>query len=154
NGSNTLSSAGSAYIYYKNTTGWTLQQKLVASDRGAGDYFGTVVAISGDYIVIGAYNEDEDASGSNTLSDAGSAYVFVRNGSTWSQQQKLVTSDRNSGDYFGSSVAISGDYIVVGARLEDEDASGSNTLSNAGSAYVFIRSGSTWSQQQKLVASI
>src|SRR5690606_11885990 len=153
-GSNTLSNAGSVYVYYKSDGVWTFQQKLVASDRGAGDNFGASVAISGDYIVVRAYNEDEDAGGSNTLSNAGSAYVFVRSGSTWSQQKKLVASDRAAGDAFGWSVAINGDYIVVGARFEDEDASGANTISSAGSAYVFSRSGSTWTQQQKLVASI
>ncbi len=152
-GGNTLSAAGSAYIFMRSGSSWSQQAKLVASDRGAGDWFGFSVSISGDYALVGAYLEAEDASGGNTLSQAGSAYVFVRSGSSWSQQAKLVASDRGAGDYFGYSVSISGDYALVGACLEDQDASGGNALSSAGSAYVFMRSGSSWSQQAKLVAA-
>jgi len=152
-GSNTLSNAGSAYIFVRSGNNWTFQQKIVASDRGAGDVFGTRVSISGDYAIVGASGEDEDAAGGNNQSNAGSAYIFVRNGNTWSQQQKIVASDRAAADGFGSSVSISGDYAVVGAFQEDEDASGGAPLLSAGSAYIFARSGTTWSQQQKIVSS-
>lgn len=152
NGGNTLASAGSAYIYVRSGNTWTQQQKLVASDRGAGDQFGVSVSISGDYAIVGSWKDDEDASGGNTLLDAGSAYIFVRNGTTWTQQQKIVASDRGTGDQFGVSVAISGDYAIVGANRDDEDASGGNTLADAGSVYIFVRSGVTWTQQQKIVA--
>ncbi len=116
--------------------------KLIENDRetkssaarSTNDNFGYTVAISGDYAVVGANLEDENASGSNTLSAAGSIFVFVRSGGNWSLQQKLVANDRAAGDWFGSSVAISGDYIIVGAQQEDEDTSGVNTLTDAGSA--------------------
>ena len=78
----------------------------------------------------------------------GSAYVFVRSGGVWSQQQKLLASDAASVDRFGSSVAISGETVVVGAPVDDGAAG-----FDQGSAYVFVRSGEVWSQQQKLEAS-
>ncbi len=78
----------------------------------------------------------------------GSAYVFVRSGTVWSRQQKLVASDGALGDFFGNSIAVSGDMVVVGAASDDV------LLSvNEGSAYAFARSGTVWSEQQKLVAS-
>ncbi len=78
----------------------------------------------------------------------GSAYVFVRSGGVWSQQQKLVASDAAAFDQFGTSVAISGETVVVGATVDDGTAG-----IDQGSAYVFVRSGGVWSQQQKLEAS-
>ncbi|MCY7350129.1 MAG: hypothetical protein LH606_05620, partial [Cytophagaceae bacterium] len=153
-GGNRVGNAGSAYVFEKSGSTWSQTQKLVANDRGVGDYFGTSVAISGGTIVVGAFFEDQDASGGNTLTDAGSAYVFEKSGSTWTQTQKLVANDRAADDYFGRSVAISGSTIVVGSIQEDEDASGGNTLGQAGSAYVFEKSGSTWTQTQKLVANV
>ena len=112
----------------------SVQRKLTASDADSSDVFGSV-SVSGDYALVGAQGDN---------SQAGSAYIFVRSGTTWTQQQKLTASDAASGDLFGSSVSISGDYAVVGARQDN---------SNAGSAYIFVRSGTTWTQQQKLTAS-
>ena len=146
-GSATLSNAGSAYIFVRSGSSWSLQQKIVASDRASGDYFGSSVAISGNYAIVGAYLDDTTYSG-GTFTDAGSAYIFVRSGSTWTQQQK-ISAGSASGDYFGYSVAISGDYAIVGAYQEAENALGGATLNQAGSAYIFVRSGSSWSLQQK-----
>ena len=78
----------------------------------------------GNYAIVGAYNEDEDASGGNTLEQAGSAYLFHYNNGTWGEVQKIVASDRALSDQFGQSVAICGDYAIVGASSEDEDALG------------------------------
>jgi photosystem II stability/assembly factor-like uncharacterized protein len=162
NGSNTLTSSGSAYIFNQNqggTNNWGQVRKIVASDRASADYFGFGVAISGDDIVVGAYLEDEDANGSNTLTNSGSAYIFNRNqGGTnnWGQVRKIVASDRASSDNFGFSVAISGDNVIVGAHLEDEDANGTNTITNSGSAYIFNRNqggANNWGQIKKLTAS-
>ena len=122
---------------------FTQQQKLVASDAAGGDLLGSSVAISGETVVVGA-PDDDDAAGSRQ----GSAYVFVRSGGVWSQQQKLLASDGAEEDRFGTSVAISGETVVVGAP-DDDDAMGSRQ----GSAYVFVRSSVSWSQQQKLLAS-
>lgn len=154
-GADSLANAGAAYIYERDANGnWSQAQKIIASDRAEGDLFGYEVAISGDYAIVGAYEEDEDALGADTKNRAGSAYIFERSGGTWSQVQKIVASDRNSNDRFGFSVSISGDYAIVGAYNEDHDAAGLNSKNNAGSAYIFSRSGGgIWSEQQKIVAS-
>ncbi|MCI0391248.1 MAG: FG-GAP repeat protein [Acidobacteria bacterium] len=122
---------------------FTQQQKLVGSDAAAGDLFGLSVAISGETVVVGA-SFDAGVVGI----DQGSAYVFVRSGGVWSEQQKLEASDAAAGDLFGISVAISGETVVVGARLADGPAG-----PDQGSAYVFVRSGGVWSEQQKLMDS-
>ncbi|MBX7193266.1 MAG: hypothetical protein K1X94_14525 [Sandaracinaceae bacterium] len=130
--------SGGVYVFVRSGGGWTQQATLVGSDTAYGDRFGASVAVSGDTVVVGATLDDDGV---------GSAYVFVRSGITWSQQAKLSALDAAAGDQFGSSVSLSGDTAVVGARLDDDSGS------NSGSAYVFVRSGSTWSQQAKLTAS-
>ena len=101
------------------------------------------VAIAGDTIVVGASDDDND-NGTNS----GSAYVFTRTGTTWTEQAKLTASDGAAVDYFGRSVAIAGDTIVVGAYLMMTD-----NGTSSGSAYVFTRTGTTWTEQAKLTAS-
>jgi len=134
-------SAGAAYVFLRSGTSWSQQDKIVASDAGAGDDFGFSVSIFGDYIAVGA--RLEAAGGSN----AGAAYVFLRSGTSWNQQAKIVASDVEAGDLFGNAISISGDYIVVGAVGEVAGGTG------AGAAYVFLRAGTSWSQQAKIVAS-
>ena len=133
--------SGSAYIYVRDGSEWTLQAKLTASDATAGDWFARDVGIDGDTVVIGANKTDDLGYWS------GSAYVFVRNGTTWTQQAKLTASDGELGDLFGVSLEVDGDTVVVGARWDDNDA-----VNNAGGAYVFVRNGTTWTQQAKLTA--
>jgi len=135
-------SAGAAYVFTRSGTTWTQQAKIQASDAQAVDQFGWSVSISGDIVVVGAY--EEDTGGTN----AGSAYVFTRSGTTWTQQQKIQASDIGAGDGFGQSVSISGDIVVVGAGGEDPSG-----FTDAGAAYVFARSGTTWTQQRKILAS-
>ena len=113
-------------------------QKITASDAQGHDFFGISAAISGDTAVIGA--REEDAAGTN----AGAAYVFVRSGGVWTEQQKLISVGTVSGR-LGEKVAIDGDTIVCGARTETIGSNG-----NQGAAYVFTRSGTTWTQQQRL----
>lgn len=136
---------GAAYVFVRNGTNWTEQQKLIASDGAENDLFGSGVAINGSTIVVGAGQADF---GDNL--DQGAAYVFVRNGTVWSEQQKISADDGETLDRFGlsDSVAISGDTIIVGAFGDDE---GDNN--NQGAAYIFTRSGTTWTQQQKLQAA-
>ena len=150
-GSGALPDAGSAYIFILSGNTWVQQVKLNASDAGSNDYFGWSVAISGDTVVIGAWQDDPDL-GAGELGNAGSVYVFVRTGSSWSQQAKLNATDAESEDMFGYSIAIDGDTIVVGAKGEDPDL-GDGELEYAGSAYVFTRSNGIWSQQAKLNAT-
>jgi FG-GAP repeat protein len=130
---------GSAYVFTRSAGVWSQQQKLEASDAAAFDNFGESVGISGETVVVGAFADDGAAG-----QDQGSAYVFTRSGGVWSQQQKLEASDASASDLFGSSVAITGETVVVGAMNDDI---------SAGAAYVFTRNGGVWSQQQKLAAS-
>ena len=116
---------------------WTQQAELTASDGAPSDNFGYSVAVSGDTAVVGAFEFNSPAKGA--------AYVFVRTGVTWSQQQELTASDAASGDWFGYSVSVSGDTAVVGAPQQ--------VSLGKGAAYVFVRSGANFSQQQKLTAS-
>jgi len=136
--------AGAAYVFVRSGGVWSQQQKLTAGDPEEYDYFGISVSVSsdGNTAIVGAYHED---AGGNS---AGAAYVFVRSGGVWSEQQKLTAGDAQEEDLFGYSVSLSsdGNTAIVGAHYEDAGGS------DAGAAYVFVRSGSVWSQQQKLTA--
>lgn len=128
---------GVAYIFKKSGNTWTQQQELEADDPHSDKRFGTCVAIDGDYAIVG--NQYNTISG---LLQAGSAYIFKRTGSTWTQQQKIISDDSGAYYRFGVSVDISGDTVVIGeARTAG---------TNIGRAYVWTRSGDTWTQQQKL----
>lgn len=131
----TVDPAGARYPIVVDPV-FSQQAKLTASDGKSNDAFGTSVAISGDTAVVG----NNDGAGPK----GGAAYVFVRTGFTWTQQAKLTAPDGAAANGFGSQVAISGDTVVVGAVFGDY------LGVNSGSAYVFLRSGSTWSQQAKL----
>ncbi|MEI6784777.1 MAG: FG-GAP repeat protein, partial [Verrucomicrobiota bacterium] len=168
---NSAQNSGAAYVFVRNGTTWTQQAYLKASNTDAGDWFGYSVAVSGDTVVVGARQEYSNATGvngnqsDNSQYNAGAVYVFVRNGTAWSQQAYLKASntdgglDQWGGDYFGSSVAVSGDTVVVGADGESSSAIGvngdqsDNSAPSSGAAYVFVRSGTTWTQQAYLKAS-
>ena len=119
------------------------QQKLTATDAATSNQFGRVVAVSGDTAIVATFGEDN-----SNGNDAGAAYVFVRSGGVWSQQQKLVASDGAAGDLFGFSVAIDGDTALIGAVSDDN-----NHGQGAGSAYIFTRSAGLWTEQQRIQAS-
>src|SRR5947207_1465654 len=134
------------------------QAYLKASNTGASDQFGSSIAISEDTIVVGANGEDSNATGvngdqsNNSASSSGAAYVFVRIGTNWTQQAYLKASNTGGSDFFGTSVEISGDTILVGAPTEASNATGvngnqtDNSLSFAGAAYIFVRNGTNWTQ--------
>jgi hypothetical protein len=130
--------SGSAYVFVYTGTTWTQQAKLLPSDGAAGDFFGYFVALDGDTALISAIADDNYK---------GSAYVFIRTGTTWTEQQKLTPTDGIYGGQFGVSVALEGDTAFIGANRDDDNGNFS------GSVYVFTRSGTTWTQQQKLNAS-
>ena len=134
--------SGSAYIFKRDGSTWIQQAKLTASDGAVYDHFGNSVSISGDYTIVGAWNDTN-----KVYYNAGSAYIFKRDGNSWIQQAKLTASDGAVYDHFGSSVSISDDYAIIGA-YEDNDKG-----LDSGSAYIFRRDGSTWIQQAKLTAS-
>jgi len=139
------SNAGAAYIFTRSGSTWNQQQKIQASNKGGTDYFGTSCSLSGDgnTCIVGATNEDTGAS------NAGAVYIFTRTGSAWTEQQMIMASDKAEDDYFGKSCSLSGDgnTCIVGAWLEDTGGS------NAGAAYIFTKSGSVWTEQQKIQAS-
>jgi hypothetical protein len=134
---------GSVYVFARSGSVWTEQQKLVPSDGALSRAFGAAVAISGTTIVVGA-----PGAGTPGGEFAGAVYVFVRSGTTWNEQQRLIASDGDNSDFLGRSVAVSGDTVVAGAPFDAVDG-----LAGAGSAYVFVRTGMAWTQQQKLTAA-
>jgi hypothetical protein len=130
--------SGSAYVFTRTGTTWTQQAKLLASNGVEEDQFGCSVSLDGDTALIGA---------SEYYLYNGSAYVFTRSGTTWTQQAKLLASDGLASSHFGYSVSLSGDTALIGA-MDDND-----NGANSGSAYVFTRTGTTWTQQAKLLPS-
>ena len=136
--------SGSTYVFSRNGTTWALQAKLLASDGGIGDNFGYFVSLDGDTVLIGApWDNDKGV-------DSGSAYVFTRSDSNWTQQAKLLASDGVKYDQFGISVSLDGDTALIGASDFNEY---SYIATGPGSAYMFTRTGTTWTQQAKLLAS-
>ncbi len=118
-----------------------LEQKLTANDGEQNDLFARSVAISGDIAIVGAFLEDDKGT------NAGAAYIFIRSGNTWVEQAKLTASDGGAGDRFGSSVSIDNNTVIISAPNDDDEGT------NAGAAYIFTRSGSTWIEQDKLTVS-
>ena len=134
---------GAAYIFHRQQeTGakaeWRELTKLVARDGTTDDFFGCAVALSADYALIGARNDNERAQG------AGAAYVFKRQDSSWVQVVKLATRTGESNELFGNAVALLGDYALIGAPGERLD---------RGAAYVFKRTGEAWQEKIRLQAS-
>ena len=166
---NSAPGAGAVYVFKRSGTTWTQQAYLKASNTGAGDNFGRSVALSGDTLAVGSIGEASGATGvnraggqaDNSAPGAGAVYVFERSGTTWTQQAYLKASNTGAGDFFGTSVALSGDMLAVGAAGESSEATGvnpaggqaDNSAPGAGAVYVFERSGTTWTQQVYLKAS-
>ena len=136
---------GCAYIFTRSGTTWSQQALIQSDDNAAYGSFGYASAISGDGDTAIVGYQKESTSGS----DSGSAYIFTRSGTSWSQEAEIQSSDIQSGDYYGWSVSISnsGNVAAVGAVTED------TTASNAGSVYIFSRSGTSWTQENKIQAS-
>ena len=134
------SNSGVSYIFQKTSGNWVERSKLFIRDQSeAYAYFGRSVAISGDNAIIGAFFENDQK---------GSAYLFERQtGGNWLQTDKLAASDSQSGDLFGYSVSISGDYAVISAHQNDDDGN------NSGSAYIFQKQEGNWSERAKIIAS-
>jgi hypothetical protein len=142
------SESGAAYIFTwsETSSNWSEQQKIRASDNQQGDHFGYSVAISGDgnTAIVGARGEG----------GTGAAYIFTWSGTSWDEQDIIHASDKQAGDGFGNSVSISedGNTAIVGANYEDAVV-GTNTITDTGAAYIFTRSGTSWTQQNKIRAS-
>ncbi len=134
------SNAGAVVLFRYDGVSWTQEARLHASDAQWNDQFGTSVAVDTDRIVVGAPFDDDGGS------DAGAAYVFVRNNDgVWVEEQKLLPDDPASNAQFGASVAASQQTVVVGApRSRNAD------QLQSGAVYVFRLQSGSWVQQQKI----
>ncbi|TAL47371.1 MAG: hypothetical protein EPN92_04940 [Chitinophagaceae bacterium] len=153
NDQNAMTQAGGAYVFEKTSdNNWKQIQKIVAKDRTPGDHFGWSIGISGNYIVVGAIYDREDDKGKDIGTSAGTAYIFEKNANgSWQQMQKISARTYN---YFGGSVAIDNNTIVIGAIGHSMDTTNKieSNLTDAGAIFVFEKTGSSWKQTQKLVA--
>jgi hypothetical protein len=141
------------------------QTYIKASNSDAHDWFGESVALDGDTLIIGAEWESSCTTGingdqnNNNCLGAGAVYVFKRSGNTWAQEAYIKASNSDAGDFFGRSVALDGDTLIISAEWESSCATGingdqnSNDCQRAGAVYVFKRNENTWSQEAYIKAS-
>ena len=160
---NSATASGAVYVFSRSGTTWTQQAYVKASNTDARDGFGSSIALSTDgaTLAVGAYSESSAATGvggnqnDNSAANAGAVYVFVRTGTTWIQQAYLKASNAEADDFFGGSVALSGtgDTLATFAAGESSAAVGvngnqaDNSAYDSGAVYVFVRTGTTWSQE-------
>ncbi|MDV6235939.1 FG-GAP repeat protein [Leptospira ellisii] len=167
---NSADSSGAVYVYRRSGEGWVQEAYIKAPNAEAFDFFGYTVAVSGDTIVVGAYLEGSNqtmitngntASADNTSPASGAVYVFRRTGTTWRQEAYLKASNAEASDYFGYSLAISGNTIAVGAMGESSNqntitnggiASADNTNASSGAVYVYQRTGTNWTEEAYIKA--
>jgi|GEM_PF-2866222 len=155
------SQVGAVYVFRRVGGSWQQEVYLKASNAGSGDSFGYAIAISsdGNTLVVGAHLEDSNATGidgngeNNAAHDSGAAYVFHRSGNTWTQDAYLKATNTEQNDYFGTSVAISGDgkKVAVGAPSEDGAA---NSKDDSGAVYLFADTGNGWAADGVLRSSV
>ncbi len=132
---------GAVYVFHLSDNQWIQDDKIMPADAGANDQFGSAISVSGTRALIGA---EDDSEGSPLI---GSAYIYDYDGNSWNESAKLLASDGSSHDDFGSSVSLSGNRALIGAKLDDVN------TSNAGSVYVFDFDGLTWSETAKIIPS-
>jgi hypothetical protein len=135
---------GSAYIYFRNGGQWVQQAKITASDGAAGDAFGTSVDISGEYAIVGA---PQNADGGQQV--RGAAYIFHRNGTTWTQVAKISSSTIGANQRFGQSVSIDGDLAAIGASNYSD--LGNTLISNCGRVEIRRRVGAAWNLERNII---
>ena len=134
--------AGTVRVFRREDEVWTVSAAVLAPDADDYDHFGATVAIGGDVLAVGAPDEGN--------SDRGAVYVFRRSGSDdWVHEQKLLADDGDTGDHFGSAIAVQGNRIAIGSPRRDDPANGFN----AGAVYLFEYLGGGWAQVQLIVAS-
>ena len=162
---NSCESAAGVYVFTRTNGVWSQQAYVKASNTETIDFFGVSVALSGDTLAVGAHSEDSCATGingdqtNNGCPEAGAVYVFTRTNGVWSQQAYVKASNTEAVDFFGITVALSGDTLAVGADSEASCATGingdqtNNSCIRAGAVYVFTRTAGVWSQQAYLKAS-
>ena len=135
---------GAVYLYENIFETWTQKQKFIPTEGDGNDFFGSSVAIDGNYLVVGAPECETMVN-----YGAGFVYVYEYNGVTWSDPQKLTPANGASGDGFGHSVAISGDYILVGSYKHDLTGK-----DDAGAVYVYKKGALSWEYQKKITLDV
>jgi hypothetical protein len=136
------SMSGSAYVFRRNGDEWVEDTKLIPSDAAAGDHFGISADICGDVIAIGASWKADNGTKS------GAVYIYRKNGIDWLEETKLLAPDGAAGDFFGCSVSIGNDDVIVGANSDDDRGR------NSGSAYIFHWDGSQWQMDAKILPDV
>ena len=165
-GDNSAPGAGAVYLFERSGLTWVQTAYLKPSTPGAGDAFGTAIALDGDTLLVGAPQED---SASNTVDgdaandgapNAGAVFVFERRAGVWTQTAYLKANNAGLQDFFGDAVAVDGDWALVGAPKEDGPVGGINGngalngATNAGAAYAFRRNGASWVQVAYIKAQV
>lgn len=162
---NSILNSGSVYVFVRSSGVWSQQAYIKASNTGSGDRFGGALALSQGRLAVAATQEQSGAKGidgdqiNNSIDASGAVYIFSRTADTWSQQAYLKSSNSEFDDQFGTSVDMSGDTLVVGAKHEDSGASiingdeADNSQGNSGAAYVFTVANGVWTQQAYLKSS-
>lgn len=168
---NNSSDTGAVYIFKRTGNSWALEAYVKANNNDVNDYFGRVIDLNLDTLVVGVEAEDSNlttisngstASSNNSSANSGAVYVYKRSASTWAQESYIKAVNNDAYDKFGASVAVYGDTIVVGAPEEDSNetsiangasASSDNDSSKSGAVYVYSRSGANWSQQSYIKPS-
>ena len=168
---NSNADSGAVYVYKRTGVNWVQEAYIKAVNNIAGNWFGQSVSLSGERLAVGSINEDSNqttitngaaASGDTSNANSGAVYVYKRTGVTWAQEAYIKATNNNPGDFFGQSVSLSGDTLVVGAIFEDSNqttitngvaASGDNSSANSGAVYVYKRTGVTWAQEAYIKAS-
>ena len=137
------------YVFARDAAAWSQQAYIKASNADGDDFFGWSLGLSGDSLAVGAYREDSISTGiggdqgNNDLPDSGAVYLYSRNAAAWSQSAYIKSDSTDNGDFFGHSVAISGDVLSAGAPGEDSSATGidgdatDNSMSGSGAAFTF-----------------
>jgi hypothetical protein len=167
-------SSGAVYVYKRSGSTWAQEAYIKADNNDVainGDTFGKVVSIDGDTLAVGVHFEDSNqttitngtgTSSNNSNISSGAVYVYKRSGSTWAQEAYIKADNNDAGDFFGTSVSIDNDTLVVGAPKEESDqstitngtsATDDNSRGESGAVYVYKRSGSTWAQEAYIKAA-
>lgn len=144
-----IEDSGAVYVFRRAGTGWEQEAYVKASNTGAHDRFGYSVALAGDMLAVGAYREDGASTGVNgnpaddSALESGAVYVFHRVGTSWGQEAYVKASNTGANDYFGTSVALAGDTLAVGAWLEASASTGvsgdqaDDSAPESGAVYIF-----------------
>jgi hypothetical protein len=162
--------SGAVYVYQRTGASWSQEAYIKASNSGAGDVFGNTLSLSGNYLAVGAYNEDSnqrsitnsnEASADDSTSNSGAVYIYKRSAGQWVQDSYIKSSNSDANDAFGYTVKISGNTLAVTAKGESstsntitnsDSASDNNDYFNAGAVYLFEKRGNNWVQTSYLKA--